>query len=294
MKAAKAIVTLAIGDKYHQHWKHSCEVSWNAYGRQHGFDVICIDKPLDDSERARKRSPAWQKCLILSQEFSQHYERIIWIDSDILINNHAAPAIDDGVPLEKVGAVEEFTYAHEAGAEPHELLQRLYSYWGKAVINYTPEEYYTKFGLPGGFNNVVQTGVLVMSPQHHRAVLEKVYNDYEEKGGSEWNYEMRPLSYELLKANAVHWIDRRFNLVWTYSLFLHYPFLLNPHLDDSLSGRLKRKVAAVLGVPSFVTLQRACLTAAFLDSFFFHISGGSFEQVELVNQAAKSFLDCGL
>ena len=294
MKAAKAIVTLAIGDKYHQHWKHSCEVSWNAYGRQHGFDVICIDKPLDDSERARKRSPAWQKCLILSQEFSQRYERIIWIDSDILINNHAAPAIDDGVPLEKVGAVEEFTYAREAGARRHVLLQRLYSYWDKAVINYAPEEYYTKYGLPGTFNKVVQTGVLVMSPRHHRALLEKAYNDYEEKGGPEWKYEMRLLSYELLKADAVHWIDRRFNLVWIYSLFLHYPFLLNPHLDDSFSGRLKRKLAATLGAPSFVTLQGACLTAVFLDSFFFHIGGSSFEQMEQVNQAAKSFLDCGL
>ena len=292
MKASKAIVTLAIGDRYLQHWKHTCEANWRAYAARHGFDVICIDKPLDDSERARKRSPAWQKCLVLSQEFSQRYERIVWIDSDILINNQAAPAVDAGVPLEKVGAAEEFTYAHEAGTEPHQLLERLYSYWGKAVINYAAEEYYTNYGLPNGFNHVVQTGVLVMSPRHHRALLEKVYYEYEEKGAPEWNYEMRPLSYELLKANEVHWIDPRFNLVWTYALFLHYPFLLNHHLDNSFGGRLKRKLAAALGEPSFGTLQRACLTAAFLDSFFFHVSGSSLDQIDMVNQAAASFIDC--
>src|ERR1035437_3334002 len=73
MNRTKAIVTLAIGDRYLRHWKHTCEANWRAYAARHDFDVICIDKPLDDSERARKRSPAWQKCLVLSQEFSQRY-----------------------------------------------------------------------------------------------------------------------------------------------------------------------------------------------------------------------------
>jgi hypothetical protein len=291
---SKAIVTLAIGDRYLQHWKQTCEPNWRAYAARHGFDVICLDKPLDGSERARKRSPAWQKCLILSQDFAQHYERIVWLDADILINNHAAPAVDENVPLDKVGVAEEFTYVQDAGTEPRQLLDRLYSYWGRSVINYAACEYYTRYGFPDGFDKVVQTGVMVLSPHHHRALLEEVYNEYEEKGGAEWNYEMRPLSYELLKANVVHWIDRRFNQVWTYSLFLHYPFLVNPRKDNGLSGRLKNKLATALGAPSLATVQRACLTATFLNSFFFHISGVSMEQMDLVNQAATSYIDCVL
>ncbi len=209
----KAIVTLAIGDRYLQHWKTNCEANWRAYGAQHGFDVICFDKPLDDSARARKRSPAWQKCLILGQDALQRYDRVVWVDSDVLINHQVAPAIDDGVPLEKVGATEEFTFADNVGYQPRQLLERLYVYWNKSIVNPTGQEYYKNYGLPSEFAKVVQTGVLVLSPRHHRSLLETVYYNHEEKGGPEWNYEMRPLSYELLKADVVHWIDPRFNLV---------------------------------------------------------------------------------
>ncbi len=290
----KAIVTLAIGDRYLQHWKGACEANWRAYGAQHGFDVICFDKPLDDSARARRRSPAWQKCLVLSQDIMRRYDRVVWVDSDILINHRDAPAIDAGVPLEKVGATEEFTFAENVGHQPRQLLERLYTYWKKSIINYSGREYYTNYGLPSEFARVVQTGVLVLSPRHHRSLLEKVYHNHEEKGGPEWNYEMRPLSYELLKANVVHWIDPRFNLVWTYSLFLHYPFLVDPQTDNTLGGRVKHKLATAMDAPSFTTVQRACMTTAFLNSFFFHLSDVNLEQSRFVNQNAASIADCRL
>ena len=273
VNCTKAIVTLAVGDRYLQHWRSTCEANWNTYGAQHGFDVICLDKPLDDSARARNRSPAWQKCLILGEDVLQKYERVVWVDSDILINHHVASAIDAGVPIEKVGAVEEFTYTDSAGTVPHQLLERLYSYWKKSIINYSGNEYYRNYGLPSGFDKVVQTGVLVLSPRHHRALLEKVYDNHEEKGGPEWNYEMRPLSYELLKADVVHWMDPRFNLMWVYSLFLHYPFLLDHKTDSSIADRIKHKLATAVDAPSFDTVQRLCMTATFLNSFFFHEIG---------------------
>jgi hypothetical protein len=292
MNHARAIVTLAIGDRHLQHWRSTCEANWNTYGARHGFDIICYDKPLDDSARARNRSPAWQKCLILGQDALQRYERVVWVDSDILINHHTAPPIDAGVPMEKVGAVEELTFARAYGPYPHQLLERLYSYWGKSIINYSSEEYYTNYGLPSGFDKVVQTGVLVLSPRHHRSLLEKVYYSHEEKGGPEWNYEMRPLSYELLKADAVHWIDPRFNLMWVYSLFLHYPFLVDHKMDSSFGGRIKYKLAAAVDAPSFNTVQRACMTATFLNSFFFHSGGAGMEKLKFVDQTAGSMNDC--
>jgi hypothetical protein len=289
---SKVIVTLAVGNAYWQPWKSTCEANWRTYGAKHGYDIICFDKPLDNSARARNRSPAWQKCLILSQDVLQKYERVVWIDSDILINHHVAPAIDAEVPLEKVGAVEEFTYSDNFGTLPHQLLERMYSYWKKSVINYSSKEYYTNYGLPSGFDKVVQTGVLVLSPRHHRSLLEKVYNNHEEKGGPEWNYEMRPLSYELLKADAIHWVDPRFNLMWVYSLFLHYPFLTNHKTGSSFGDRLKRKLAAAMDAPSFNTVQGACLTAAFLNSFFFHVGGVGMEKLKFVDQTAISINDC--
>lgn len=93
MKKSKAIVTLAIVEEYLQIWKSFAQDNWQKYADKYGYDLICIDTPLDTSERAQARSPAWQKCLILSQEFSQNYEQIVWIDLDILINTSIAPSI---------------------------------------------------------------------------------------------------------------------------------------------------------------------------------------------------------
>src|SRR5436305_7949452 len=101
MHNAKALVSLAIGSRQ-QSWKRYCEPNWQAYGRKYRFDVLCLDRPLDNSERASKRSPAWQKCLILSQPFAQKYQRIVWLDSDILINNRIAADITEAVPVEKI------------------------------------------------------------------------------------------------------------------------------------------------------------------------------------------------
>jgi hypothetical protein len=264
MSARKAIVTLAIGDQYYQPWKKWCKPNWQAYASKHGYDLICIDRPLDNSDRAKRRSPAWQKCLILNQDFAQRYERIVWLDSDILINSASAPCVTAGVPVDKVGAVEA-TSAPTREWFSH-ALTRLYQLWGsEAVINYSAQEYYNNHGLPSGFNEVVQTGVLVLSPKYHRQLLEKTYNEYEEKGGREWHMEMRPLSYELLKAGAVQWIDHRFNLNWVEQQILYYPFL--------------------------VTLDSRHAPA---DRFFFHLGGGSMATLERVDARAQSWRDCTL
>lgn len=57
MGNAKAIVTLAIGEEYRHQWRTVCRANWQAYADKHGYDLICIDRPLDDSKRARGRSP---------------------------------------------------------------------------------------------------------------------------------------------------------------------------------------------------------------------------------------------
>jgi hypothetical protein len=292
MKSSKAIVTLAIGDHYLQRWKSNCEANWRTYAARHGFDVLCIEKPLDDSERARKRSPAWQKCLVLEQDFAKDYERIVWIDSDIMINAAAAPDITAGVPPEKVGAVEEYPYSREWHHYRQILHDRIYDFYeGRAVVNYTAREYYTTYGLASGFDQVANTGVLVLSPRHHRPVLKRTYFEYEEKGGREWQMEMRPLSYELLKADCVQWIDPRFNVMWPAVLFLHYPFLIKPGMNHSYVARLKRKLGAILNLPSLTTTKEACLTATYLNSFFVHFGGLGTGEMELVNQRVNSWRD---
>ena len=106
MKAA--IVTLAIGDAYLNRWRAHCESGWSRYAERHGLELIVIDKPLDQTFRAAARSPAWQKCLVLRPDIAGSFDRIIWIDSDVLINDRA-PSIAEGVPR-KIGATDEHVF----------------------------------------------------------------------------------------------------------------------------------------------------------------------------------------
>ena len=99
----RAIVTIALGAQYLARWRALVEASFRAYAARHGYDAILVAGHLDRSWRALKRSAAWQKCLILSQPWSQGYERIVWIDADC-VPKTGAPDISDDVPIECVGA----------------------------------------------------------------------------------------------------------------------------------------------------------------------------------------------
>lgn len=210
----RAIVTIAIGDKYIHTFSEYCYKSWDAYCTKFGYDLILICDPLDESDRASKRSASWQKLLILSQEWSNEYERIVWVDLDVIMNSSYGFDICDGVPIEKVGAVDAYCIPSK---DLHDVaLFFLYNSWRSQgtyfLDNDTPSKYYTNRGLDGdGLSSVVQAGVFICSPVHHRAIFEKIYYKYEDVHGAEWNYEMPAMSYELLKNNLVHWISPRFN-----------------------------------------------------------------------------------
>jgi hypothetical protein len=290
MKNTKAIATLIIGEEYVAQWKNRCQANWQRYAEKHGYDVVCFDQPLDTCARAQSRSAAWQKCLILSQPSLQHYERVVWLDSDILINDRNAPDVAEGVPLDKVGVVEEAEFSQLEPVTAHRFMERALKFWPGAVINFTPREYYAKFGLPGGCDRVANTGVMVLSPRHHRTILEKVYYSYEEKGGREWHMEMRPLSYELITGGMAHWMDSRFNWNWPFQEIMYYPFLLEPGKSDGFFARLKRKTKAFRWSPLH-KLHSYCLNAAFQFSFFLHFGGPNVKEMDLIDQTLATWLD---
>jgi hypothetical protein len=289
MRPTKAIVTLAIGKRHLKRWKSLCESNWHEYAARHGYDVICVDTPLDDSPRARRRSPAWQKCLILSQDFAKKYERIVWIDSDILINARAAPCIVKDVPIDKVGAGKGWSWPSPELFD--RMMERQYELWGGAAFfgfSPTVEHLYTSWGLPDGVMEVAQTGVMVLSPQHHRQTLEMVYNEYEERGAMKWHYEARPLSYELLRTQSVHWVDHRFSSLWPVEKILYYPFLYD-------KTRWKNRIVAFVHGKYFNATRRMrqrryaklCATTAFLNNYFLHFAGSA-DEMDLVNVKAAS------
>lgn len=203
-----------------------CRANWQKYCNIFGYELIVITQALDKTHRAQQRSAAWQKLLILSQEWSPKYTRIVWVDADVIINNKRASDICKSVPLSKVGAVEAYSIPSR---ELHDIaLKRLYQYWKENDVPYldnsSPSEYYTNRGIPGGdLDHVVQTGVFVSSPKYHRELFEYIYHSHEDTHGAEWNYEMPAMSYELLRANVVHWLSPRYNFCVTPLLAAFYP-----------------------------------------------------------------------
>jgi hypothetical protein len=285
----KAIVTLAIGKPYLAMFEQYCQPSWSAYTKKHDFDLIVITDHLDTSARSRSRTPAWQKCLIFQDPRVQQYDRVVWVDTDILINPNS-PDVTFGVPEDKIGVVDE-------GATPSTedlklYLARFHEYFypvkgsnepveapSQAMVEYlnyafNPSAYYNDFGLAGEFKSIVQTGVMVLS-QSHRELLEHVYYNYEDKG-PQWNYEQRPLGYEILTQNKEYWMSTKFNMTWVILKALMYPFLDEP-------STLRERALKKFGKDTRTELISKCMTAAFLNNYFFHYAGGKGSDMQYVN-----------
>jgi hypothetical protein len=267
MSEKNAVVTLTIGGKVSGDFNRNFRPLWETYCSAHGLGLVQIDRPLDDSPRAAARSPSWQKLRVHRVRETEGFDRLAWVDADVMIRPDA-PNIFDAAPPDKVGAVDDFATPTR---EDHDfVLDGLYRKWDAAGIEYvsnrTPAEFYLNYGISCDLDSVVQAGVMVFTPGVHGRLFDHVYNSYEEGATLALNHEMRPLSYELLTAGAVHWINPKFNMQWGYYKTLHYPFLARPAAFDMFRWP---KVSAYEKVLS------ACVNAAFRHNFFLHFAGGS-------------------
>jgi hypothetical protein len=213
-----ALVTLTIGDDYKSLWSDIALPTWRAYCDRHDYSLVAISHPLDVSSRARSRSPAWQKCLVLEAPELQTFDRVVWVDADIIINPNAPP-ITDGVPVEKIGAVDESRFpTREANVALNRAMISSVEKTNPSLAAHLRRSEHPPFWHQDGgtplnepLDAVVQTGVMVLSRRLHAGVLRHVYEHYEDKGAAMYLYEMRPLSYEIQTRGLSYWIDCRFN-----------------------------------------------------------------------------------
>ena len=172
-----AIVTACIGDDYLSVWQAMCQKSWINYCAVHQFDLIVVTDHLDNSERGRSRSPSWEKLLVLVQPWAQQYERVVWVDADIIIS-HDAPNIIDSVPdPAKVGIC--LSGGQMSEAERHIYFERIY----RIKIPPANVQRAWQFHCGSIFERIGASsdtpmfngGVLVMSPWHHAMLLRSIY-----------------------------------------------------------------------------------------------------------------------
>lgn len=269
MKPSCALVTLTIGERFANAFAREMRPRWQEYCGRHGLGLEVIDRVLDESPRAGARSPAWQKLIVHRSGRVAGYDRIAWVDADVAIRPDG-PNLFDQVGEEFVGAVDDFAtpdkYEHRA------MLERLYRLWDRAGIRYhhnlEPREYYAHYGIDCGLTEVVQTGVMVYSPRWHGPLLEHVYESYEASPDNSLNHEMRPASYELIKAGVVQWMPPRFNMQWSYYRNCYYRFL-----DEALPlpGWLPARWRG--GLEDLRT--RGCVRMAYENNVLLHFTGGS-------------------
>lgn len=268
-----AIVSLVVGKRHTRLFRRYAEASWRAYANRIGADLVVFDHQIDDSETARRRSVSWQKCLAVQHASVGKYRQVAWLDSDIVIAP-SAPSVFDDVPVECVGAVDAYGFPDRERAAL--ALAQCYAGWRAKGVpfidNATPEEYHTVYGLPHGYDRVVQAGVMVLDPRVHGPIFRYVYERYRDRGGAEWNYEMRPLSYELQRQASVHWLDPRFNAVWGTLRVLDYSHILNPRAHRV--WRALDHLACAVNAGRHREARR-CVADALAASYFLHFAGGA-------------------
>jgi hypothetical protein len=249
-----AIATLCVGSESVALWRKYCARSWTDYAQRHGYALEVFEEPLDQSPRARSRSVAWQKCLILSNPKTSQYERVVWVDADIVIAPDAPPIID-AVPIEKVGAVISGDYLqNDMKAVFLERIGRQRIEAGKTAEAWSADQrsFYVSAGIDCASSDIVQTGVLVFS-RRHRMILEKVYEI--DLPSSVIAFEQFPLSASILNQGLFHRVDCRFNFVFFEQMVVHHPYLLKKNL--------------VL----YATAAKRAVMTEYANSYFLHFAG---------------------
>ncbi len=177
-----ALCTLVVGERFEQLFDQFSAASWRDYCQAHGYELFVFRKPF--SPLAGK-SLAWQKLFLLDQPELQIFEKIVWLDADIIIRRNAPPL---EVPAGRIGYVPETPFTGSV------------------------ESWYAMFNLPPA-PGIVQTGLLCLEHSHQPILRQALA--YPETG----MYEMPALSWCLSHSGLGHHLDRRFNaLVGTLML----------------------------------------------------------------------------
>jgi len=169
-----AVSTLVVGERFEKLFEKFCLRSWEHYCRSHKYELFVFRKPFAVLEG---KSFAWQKLLLLEQPALTGFDKIIWLDADIIIARNAPPL---EVPAGKLGCVLETPFTGSI------------------------ESWYRLFSLPPT-REIVQTGVLALEAAH-RPIMQQALA-YPETG----MYEMPALSWCISQAGVTYQLDRRFN-----------------------------------------------------------------------------------
>ncbi len=245
--AKKVIVTIAIGEKYLSNWMTYCKPTWEQYAARHNYDIIVIDKPIKKLHDEKVRPVHWQKLFIFSHPKVAEYEKVVFLDADIMINYHRAPCIvaaNDKINPEHIGAVafdkyldddlnayfigirkgNFLTYAKRLELdkkEPGKPMRLPEVDFSKVYKEYTDENR----DIPR-----INSGVFVLTTRLHAEFWESIYFSSFKEAKDEWvngteiDIDQSYIVYKLWKNKNYNLLDERFNTIASFEHAIHYPF----------------------------------------------------------------------
>jgi lipopolysaccharide biosynthesis glycosyltransferase len=191
--------------KYTRLWRASHE----NYCKKHGYDLKIIDKFLDKQLDAKRHIDANNRLLVCSQEWSDAYDYIIYLDADILININAPPIHTAYEYGDKIGIVDEFSQP-----QPEERAERINKRLGWEE---SAKAYYKLAGFDIDTDTLFNAGMMVFQPKKHKKYLEKMYSYYEpgyttHRRGA--HYQQAIIGYDLMVNNKCIVMSNEWNCVW--------------------------------------------------------------------------------
>lgn len=256
--AGTLVVTVAVGFPYKQAYLSLFHRSVLAYCDKHGYDFLLVDDFIDRSE-ADPSLISLQKALVCSVDVAADYERVVFIDADILVNVEDAPSIVAETTPDLAGFVDEFS---QPDPVTRISIQRAMGWETSAA------EYYALCGFHLDTPHVVNSGVMVLSPRHHRNILEEIYLAGKRDGRNHprgFHYEQSLIGYRFQAESRCRFVDNKWNTLASIALTANNI----RHIDAA----------------------RAFFPRMFRNCYFLHFAGRShlpfIEQIDRVNRNCR-------
>ncbi len=216
-----AIVTIVIGDSYRRLWENLSRPSWERYAEKIKSDIIVITDFIDKKAQNNNRSPAWQKLLVHKIGGIKQYEKIAWLDSDIIVSQNALNIFEfcEDPSLIYVSV----SGSQASQAVKHRYYEKLYNItikpdWAAIFIAEEAKKIFDLHEIEQNHNTMLNTGVLVFSPSKYSEMFQDIYKR-KELGRL---YEQPALSHEIVTRNILGELSPRFN--WEFALCLRLYF----------------------------------------------------------------------
>lgn len=274
----KALITLTT-QHYNEIWENSCSTSWNKWATKNHYSIIRFKSEIDNSDRAKSRSHAWQKLLAIASNEAQDFDYCYWVDADTFINPNS-PDPTKGIDTSEISVT------LETGSPYSQDSQVIKQSWLEAYktshnnVSWDKRGYFESWGFDSKNRPLFNTGLIGFSPKKHSSFFKDIYTFWEEGGSDTLWGEMIPVNLAIQAKHKQHQVlDSRYNRLafpWSYAWS---------------SQETRRTAMALLNAVEEINFEEDFIRQIFNESYFLHLAGVGTKRFEkysrVINNSIK-------